>query len=269
MSIHTSESKTQQSVITETYQFQYYQTVYRYTSAPIDFTVGGYTFTADAVERSGYTIGSKNEITSLQVSLPATNALALLLKPIYDIRPLKVTIVRYFSDEPAEGESIFIGELTAVSFADGVCQMSFENKMNLVRRSVCRVRMQAQCNNQLYDTTCALDRQDYSVNAIVTVSTSGKQLTSATFSLFDDNYFTIGTVLFNGHHRIVTKHVGADIWINRSIDGLVTGSRIVTYAGCDKAPSTCDSNKFNNLTNFVGMPYIPLKDIAGVPITSV
>ena len=37
------------------------------------------------------------------------------------------------------------------------------------------------------------------------------------------------------------------------------GQTIVVQAGCDHLPTTC-KNKFNNLANFNGFPFVPLED---------
>jgi len=42
-------------------------------------------------------------------------------------------------------------------------------------------------------------------------------------------------------------------------DDEVVGKQVIVYAGCDKTPQTC-KNKFNNLQNFRGFPYIPVKN---------
>jgi hypothetical protein len=34
------------------------------------------------------------------------------------------------------------------------------------------------------------------------------------------------------------------------------------YPGCDKTQTTCASNKFSNLVNFEGFPYVPAPETA-------
>ena len=60
---------------------------------------------------------------------------------------------------------------------------------------------------------------------------------------------------------MITKHSKTEgcIYLHMPFDDEVVGKQVIVYAGCDKTPQTC-KNKFNNLQNFRGFPYIPVKN---------
>ena len=135
-----------------------------------------------------------------------------------------------------------------------------------LERQICRVRMQALCNNTLFDSVCGLAAGDFELVAEVTVSVDGKTLNSLAFEEVD-GFYQYGKALFDGMYRFISSHVGNNITIQYPFDGLVDGNNVTVWPGCDKDPATCQ-NKFSNFVNYVGMPYIPLKDSEQVALTN-
>ena len=81
---------------------------------------------------------------------------------------------------------------------------------------------------------------------------------------FDQGYITFTTGANAGITRAVRSYLnaGGQILLFISLPNTVTtGDLFTAYPGCDKMQSTC-SGKFNNLTNFGGMPYVPIPESA-------
>jgi len=269
MTIAASETAIQSSDIFEVYDFTHGTDHYYYTSDFEDKIVDGTSYPSEAIERTGFPFASDNSTRTCTITIPNTNALAVLLRPTSEQRPLKVSIQRFFTDDLVNAESLFTGYATGINFQGGICTIEFKTIMLEIERMISRVRMQSLCNNQLFDSTCALLATDpaYQTSAAVTVSVSGKVLSSATFGTKTTDFFTGGKVLFNGTYRYISLHFGNDLTIQNAFDGLVDGNSVIAWPGCDKLPATCIS-KFNNLLNYVGMPYIPLKDSEKVALTN-
>ena len=91
-------------------------------------------------------------------------------------------------------------------------------------------------------------------------------ITSSTFGLQPDNYYTGGliriTITGVPHARAILTHTGDDIEIDLGIPGLAVGNVLQTLPGCDRTINTC-INKFNNVDNYGGFPYIPIKNPMG------
>jgi uncharacterized phage protein (TIGR02218 family) len=270
MGIKASEQQAQQEAVIETYDFLVVATHYRYTSYYQEQTIGGVLYEAEAIERSGdLSIDSEMSARECGIAIPADNALAVILSSIKEARTVQVTIEKRFSDDLLESSTVFVGKMMNVAFDAGVCKMNFTSVYSKLDATIPRVVLQSVCNNRLFDGVCALDADTWKTTAVVTVSNGGKTLSSATFGALGDDYFKAGRAYFptTGEYRFITSHTGNDITLHYAFDTLASGGTVHAWPGCDKKPETCD-DKFSNLTNFVGMPYVPLKDMENTPLTN-
>lgn len=259
MTIDTNEKSTIQPTIIEVYKFTYGSDIYYMTSYFNDIPGEGY-IKSVPIDRGEISFPDGIDAQEMEISIPMTDDLAVLLKSGSDIKAMKVEISRYFGDIYGDSESIYIGYLDKVHFDSGKCYMTFKTIGRSLQWQVARVRMQAPCNNRLFDSVCGLLAGDFDVPADVTVSEDGRTLTSATFGGFDNDYFRYGQVVFGDHRRLITSHTGNDITISFPILSLGESGSIIAYPGCDKTPIDSCYTKFHNLANYVGMPYVPLKN---------
>lgn len=122
---------------------------------------------------------------------------------------------------------------------------------------------QASCQYSLYGAGCNANRNDFAEYSSVQKGSTKKQIVCSPTK--PDGYYQNGIILFTS---------GANVNIRKSIkiytNGLITlstplqyvpqvGNTFAVFAGCDKTLSTC-KNKFNNLSNFSGTPFIPSAD---------
>lgn len=262
MGVKASEQQAQQEPVVEAFDFTVGATHYRYTSYYQEQTLGGSLFEAEAIEKNDDSVlGDGLDAGSCEVSLPATNALAEALKASRETRAVGLTVTKYFADDLTESSVTFAGDLVGVSFADGLCKMKFESYMHLLDCDVPKVVVQAGCNNRLFDDVCAINSDLYKEVVAPTVSNQGRTLTSATFGGHADGYYDGGRVYFptTGEYRYVTAHAGNAITLHYAIPTLTSGATVHVWPGCDKKPATC-VDKFNNIGQFVGFPYVPTKD---------
>jgi len=238
-----------------------------------DVVFDGHTFVATpGMTRSGFQATSDATPSEIKITMPADNPFAVLLADVTALQRLILTIQRVYAD--SYYDYVFKGELVGgVSLDEGKCEINFKDLLFILDREICRLRLQSVCNNTLFDSTCKVPSSSYKMTISVSVDNTGKILTSsdAAFKAMMDGYFTLGKVYFNGIYRLITKHDhdGSDgrLYITTPIWLLTSPSTVDIYAGCDKDPATC-VGKFSNLVNFVGMPYIPLKDPSGAAITN-
>ena len=118
---------------------------------------------------------------------------------------------------------------------------------------------QPTCLHTLYDVGCTLQKSDFQANGTVG---AGSTASIIYWSLANAN-FAQGTITFNsGVLAGVTATVGSVV--NGSSLNLINplqsvpalGDGFTVYFGCDHTQATC-TNKFNNLANFRGFPYVP------------
>ena len=75
-----------------------------------------------------------------------------------------------------------------------------------------------------------------------------------------DGYYTGGMIVApDGSARFITAHSGDTVTMARPLASLAGGQTVAIYPGCDHLKETC-KNKFNNLDNFGGFPWIPAKN---------
>ena len=274
MTITTEEVSIQQNDSVELYEITIGASVFYLTSYYKDYDLGEQTFYAIAgLRRSGFQVSADNTPSECKVTIPSTYAaLVDLIRDPEALCGVSIVIKRHFID-PDLTEIIFFGDASSgFSFSNGLCDMTFKDLLYVLDREICRVRMQSLCNNRLGDYTCGVDKESatFKLSSVaVIVDSTRKILSSADFDAKDDGFFTNGIVVLNGIKRVITKHVGTDVYIVFPIAGLSAGAGTIdsVYAGCDKTPETC-RDRFNKLENFVGMPYIPTKDPRIIPITN-
>ena len=111
----------------------------------------------------------------------------------------------------------------------------------------------------LYGFGCGLSQAAWEVGTTI-LAADKHTVTTAEADLQPDGYYVGGILrLEGGGQRMITGHTGPVLTLSRSLDGLSPGKLAKISPGCDHSKAQC-VDKFNNLVNFGGFPYIPLKN---------
>jgi len=161
----------------------------------------------------------------------------------------------------------YIGNVAEVDISRNLATFTINSYLELLNQNMPRNLYQATCVNTLFDASCTLSQSSFATSA-TTASGSTTSAINATLTQ-TAGYFNLGTVTFTS---------GANAGVSRTIStytqgGVVNliaplpsapapGDTFSIYPGCDKLQLTCGV-KFNNLSNFRGMPYIPQMETAG------
>lgn len=231
------------------------QNVYRYTSYIEDITFQSFLYSAVAIKRSSFSFDSSVGAAKIQITAQGAAPFLSFISNAPIERPT-VKITRVILSDLSLFKKIFDGEVVKTSVSQGVITAECESANTVFNKKLPVWTYQADCNNALFDSECALIKVLFETAAVISVS--GSNLVSATFATKPSGYFTAGHVVTAyGDARLITDHVTSTIRLNVPFDGrLGTGATVKAYPGCDKKAATCVS-KFNNLTNFKGFPYIP------------
>lgn len=259
MSYKDDINQTQTPLFVELYDIVFPNFTLYLTPYISNITYGTTTYISTVLERSDFT-KEKGEIRNVTITL-ATKEDASLQFLEYDVPKIRVTIRRYF---PASNtiRVLLVGEGYIVGISDRVVTFQVRDILNLEEIVIPNVVYSPYCCNTLYDSRCGLNRYAYQVlTKITAVSSNGKILQSASFSVGSENYFQYGYVEWNKNYRLITasSSSSSNITLHVAFDGDVVGQIVSVYTGCDKTPQTCQS-KFNNLSNYLGFPYIPTKN---------
>jgi uncharacterized phage protein (TIGR02218 family) len=170
-----------------------------------------------------------------------------------------IEVSRLFRDQdPLEKSVIFIGQIKTVSFKGVSAEAECVGFEHFLKMQVPRRRYQITCNHQVFDAGCALTGEiTEPVPASVTLDPTKTILTSATFGDYDAGYFTGGLAVFGSEKRTIVAHSGNTVTLNFKMINLTIDDSIVdVYPGCDGRIETC-RDKFDNIDNFLGFPFIP------------
>jgi len=238
---------------------------YKYTSGDVAVVYNGNTYNPATIERDSVQYDIKLEVSSLKIraariTIPIIEYLAINPLDLYWIEVLKL-----FRDQaPLEASVVFLGQIKSVGFNGVAAEVNCAGFETYLQRGVPRYRYSPNCNHVLYDSKCGLDKALYKADAVLTdLSSDGMELTSATFALEADDYYTFGYAEFGVAKRMIVYHVGDIVRLNYRIPGLVSGNTVIVYAGCDLSIEMC-RDKFNNVDNFLGFVWIPIDNPAAV-----
>lgn len=130
---------------------------------------------------------------------------------------------------------------------------------------------QAQCDADLGDARCRVkvDQPAFSGTATVTAVVTDRSFVADGLDEFEDGWFALGFARFatgaaTGQEMEIKSHtkmsVGDVIELWQPVRGpIVVGQNVNVTAGCDKRYATC-RDKFQNVINFQGFPFIPGND---------
>lgn len=118
---------------------------------------------------------------------------------------------------------------------------------------------QRTCDYQLYDEhTCKVDRPSFTLTGVATL-VDGLTVEAAVFGTVPSGWLFGGIALVGGVPGLITGHDGTEITLLLPFADLRPGDEILASAACDRLRNTC-RDKFNNLANHAGNPWMPIKN---------
>lgn len=257
MSYSELESAAEGGMPVELYEFRQGSTFWRYTTSPIPVTKAGQAFSSEAIQRDAVKQTDDMSKGGIKLVFNKSNLLArtFLLRPPDNVTTL--TIWRgHFNDTVEDFVAYWKGRVVKASAGDFTISLDCESVFTSLKRPGLRARYERGCRHGLYDTGCTLSMASFELTAIVQ-GVDSTALVVGDADYYPDGYFTGGIITSSeGIHRLIVEHVGTSLRLSVPFSSLVGGTQVSIYPGCDKLKGTC-INKFNNLDNFGGFPYIP------------
>lgn len=171
--------------------------------------------------------------------------------------------------EPVGVIDLFVGRVGEISPAGrSMARFNCPSAIELLNMNLPRNLYQPGCVNTLFDTACALLAGDFDVAGVVASGSTATQINATLGEA--TGYFDLGKIVFtsganNGLARMVKTYTagspGSLALLYPLAAAPAPGDTFTVYPGCDKAKSTCEE-KFNNLANFRGFPYVPQPELA-------
>ncbi len=224
------------------------------TSFASTIMFNGQEYTKRPISRSALNYSTKLKILECTVRISITDLTAKYISN-QPIEPTEITIYKATNADLNQYVIFFKGNVVGVSVKNRVLNAQCKSNTRVLEKKIPTIIHQSFCNHEVFDSECSLNDEDFKVIGTVTVSDA--DLSASAFASYEDGYFTGGRAQYENDMRLITNHVGSVITLQVPFDSRVTtGSLVEVFPGCDGSPETC-KNKFNNLDNFLGMPYIP------------
>ena len=240
----------------ELYRFVEGSNIWTFTSADADEVYNGEVYTSSAIGRNE--VESKNELSrsNVEVSVSIDDPMGRRwLRTVVD----SVVTLSIFSKDDSSVSVIWKGRLASVKPEISEIVLVFESIFTSLRRPGLRARYQRSCPHVLYGRGCNLEKDNWAVTGVV----SNVQSTAVVMPVaagYPDGYFTAGIIEApNGTLRFITGHSGQNLTLIRQLDDLSESLTARIFPGCDRTKEVC-KNKFNNLPNMGGFPFIPLRN---------
>ncbi|MFV5466157.1 DUF2163 domain-containing protein [Acinetobacter towneri] len=253
--------------------------VYRYTNYDFDLSVGGYNYSSKGpvISREGISLSLGVEVDNLDVTISVTNEQTFegirVVQAFHngqmDGARFKLERIFLTPNHPTNTSAgtvlLFEGRLIEPKFDRNRIDVSVASDLDDLAVQMPRNLYQPSCNNTLFDSACALRRENYLVNTVIeSGSTTARILCTLSQP---QGWFTQGVIEFLdsgnvGLKRTVRLHEsGALLLTLPLLEAPQSGQRIKVYPGCDKRLETC-INRFSNKDHFRGAPYVPVPETA-------
>jgi len=239
------------------YTFTKGSTINRFTSHYEDITYSGNTYTASSIRHQAINQSGQVERVTMEVVFPKSSSFAsTFFTPNYS-NVQTLTILRFHHGVDSGFEVMWKGRVISYEARGDEVILTCESIQTTMRNAGLRGKFQRSCRHSLYDSNCGVNIEDFYVDATIdSIDGFDLTVTVASGDEQDDNYYRGGVVEKDGEFTFVRKDVSNVLTVQYLIDGLTAGDTVRIAPGCNLSKDTC-VNKFNNVVNFGGFPYIP------------
>jgi len=232
-----------------------------WTSWDTALTFGGNVYSPAPIARSGFSVDINFSPVSLTLKIPLDVG-SIMAETVASTPPPPITVTIYQATVSDLSASVILFQGTAkIASASGkLVTLQFEQQTKVLDTHIPIKHYQAFCNHGVFDTGCGLSPAGQASyrNLSTITGISGSTYVSANFATYADDFFKGGQLIYGEDRRLITAHTGDAVVLQVPFRSNVTfGTSVRALPGCDGDPETC-INKFDNFTNFLGMPYIPI-----------
>ena len=233
-----------------------------YTSGDVTVTYGGHDYVPATLTRGVAKYDSQLEVSTMQVSAQYAETPVIDFIAGNPIEILWIQISKLFRDQsPLEAGVLFVGQVKNVAFKSAQANVTCVGFEHFLKMPIPLFRYQLSCNHHLFDSKCKVAKAGYKTTTNVTVDFTKMVLTSTDFGTQDSGYFTFGRIEFGGTYRTIVAHSGNNVTLAYKFKDLENDAAVDAYPGCDGQIETC-RDKFNNVIQYLGFPYIPTENPA-------
>ena len=219
---------------------------YRYSSAATALTIGGDQYTPIAMGREAFTLSADSVKSDLTINLPRDIAVAYVSG---------LTSVTVHRGHGSDFVTYWKGRVIGREFMGQQATFRCESIFTSMKRPGLRAKYQLLCRHVLFGEGCEVVKASYLIQRAIQVI-SGTTIT-VDLSAVSAGWLLGGFVSSGPYSRMIIGQSGDTIQIDRLLPDLAVDDVIDIYPGCDHTTAHCQ-DKFSNLINYGGFPWIPL-----------
>ena len=232
---------------------------YLYNDSDSDIVYNSETYSPITISRSSIDQNDEINRSGIKVTVPRDNDLADVFRVYAPAEVVAITIFRGHLDD-GEFKTIWSGRVISCDWSGVKATLECESVFSSLKRPGLRRNYQAQCPHVLYGVACGLNQLTHQTTDNVSVI-SGSTVSVPAASGFADGYFNGGFLQFYtstglGQVRFIADHTSDVLTLVAPIPELSVSDSVNVFPGCKHTLDDC-TNKFDNLVNYGGFPYVP------------
>ena len=258
MTYNAVESSTSNASVIELYQFTIGTESHRFTSTEHAISNSMGVFKPSNIKRSRIKQTQNMHKDGITLTVPVGFELSkVLLNPLMD-DAINVSVFRGHTTDPDnQFVAYWLGRIVGCTAGDASIEISCESVFTSIKRPGLRAVFEINCRRAIYSTECGVSLSEFLAPATVT-AINGSTIEFTPVNPVPSGYFIGGILkLFDGTTRFIANHVGDTLTLFQPVNGLLPTHTIHLFPGCNRSMDHC-KNRFNNLDNFGGFPYIPI-----------
>lgn len=270
MSFDQIERDPQRGRPVELYKFVYGDgsgSFYAYTNADREITHDGVTFKPIPISRENYRSSGKTEAANMTIKCPLKADLANLFLDYPPTQPVTVTVWQgHLGDTQQEFLVVWLGRILSTAREGDEAVLSCSSTIISLKRPGLRRNYQYSCPHVLFGDQCKASRPAASTTAtVIAITPQGLTLSPGWQGEWPLERFAGGMIRWTGnigteYRTILRVEPSGLLRFIGPLRSLEAGSQLTIMRGCNHLMDGC--NTHNNINNFGGQPWIPLKNPA-------
>lgn len=248
------------------FRFGFGTRIIGYTSSEQPINFNGETYEPIPIERNAITQSGTLDKSNLAIRLPVSTEIVEIFRAY---PPSDVVGVTIFQGHIGEDEilAIFVGRVLSAGRKGRIATLNCEPASTMMRRPGLRRHWQYMCPHVLYGTQCRASRPAHTYNGTVeSVSTTTVKMVSGWHGPLQRRNFENGIFEWDGPNGIEMRNIlrvtDDELLLDGRLRALPAGTPVRLSAGCAHNMADCQ-NVFNNILNFGGDPWIPVRNPVG------
>lgn len=252
-------------------------TTLNYCNAGTNITFNGTTWLAAPAglsrSRMNWTTGV--EVDELDIDFQADPTIVVAGTPLLAAAVLglfdncRVTLQRLFMQDwntPVDAVLLFQGLAAPAQVLRQSLQLTIKSDLDRLNVMIPPNVYQSSCVHSLYSSGCTVKMATYKVSGTASGVNANGGIVAGLAQ--PDNWFQMGAIKFTsglnvGMVRTIKTYTGGIVYPTKAFPyAIANGDAFIVTPGCDKLQTGDCLNKYNNVINFKGFPFIPVPETA-------